>query len=132
MIQLRRSPKHLTVAIALAFAGIIMPGLHRIYLGQPGWGASYLIPGLLWAAFPIGLLVRVASVCDGLIYLFQGEETFQKRFNRGFEGELLSPKVEPNQVQLLVDAIRQLDTLRQDGLITEYEFEQQRRQLIGS
>jgi Short C-terminal domain len=25
-----------------------------------------------------------------------------------------------------------LDTLRQDGLITEYEFEQQRRQLLGS
>jgi TM2 domain-containing membrane protein YozV len=127
-----RHPKQHTVAIALAFAGIAVPGLHRFYLGQLGWGAGYLIPGLLWAAFPVGLLVRVASVCDGLIYLFQGSETFQQRFNGEPLGVVLSPSSEPNQVQQMVEAIRQLDTLRQDGLITEYEFEQQRRQLLGS
>lgn len=127
-----RHPKQHAVAIALAFAGIAVPGLHRLYLGQLGWGAGYLIPGLLWAAFPVGILVRVASVCDGLIYLFQGAETFHQRFNGNNFSGLLKPSPEPNQVQQMVEAIRQLDTLRQDGLITEYEFEQQRRQLLGS
>jgi TM2 domain-containing membrane protein YozV len=127
-----RHPKQHAVAIALAFAGIVVPGLHRLYLGQLGWGAGYLIPGLLWAAFPVGVLVRVASVCDGLIYLFQGAETFHQRFNETHPSDLLSIGAEPNKVQQMVEAIRQLDTLRQDGLITEYEFEQQRRQLLGS
>jgi TM2 domain-containing membrane protein YozV len=127
-----RYPKQHAVAISLAFAGIVVPGLHRLYLGQLGWGAGYLIPGLLWAAFPVGVLVRVASVCDGLIYLFQGAETFHQRFNGTHPSDLLSIGAEPNRVQQIVEAIRQLDTLRQDGLITEYEFEQQRRQLLGS
>jgi TM2 domain-containing membrane protein YozV len=127
-----RHPKQHAVAIALAFAGIVVPGLHRLYLGQLGWGAGYLIPGLLWATFPVGVLVRVASVCDGLIYLFQGAETFHQRFNGTHPSDLLSIGAEPNKVQQMVEAIRQLDTLRQDGLITEYEFEQQRRQLLGS
>jgi hypothetical protein len=36
----------------------------------------------------------------------------------------------PNQVSAIADALRELDDLRQDGLISEYEFEQKRRQLL--
>ncbi|MEO1621361.1 MAG: helix-hairpin-helix domain-containing protein, partial [Cyanobacteria bacterium J06632_3] len=34
-------------------------------------------------------------------------------------------------VGALAEALRELDALRQDGLISEYEFEQKRRQLLG-
>jgi Short C-terminal domain len=34
------------------------------------------------------------------------------------------------QVLSVTDAVRELDQLRQDGLISEYEFEQKRRRLI--
>ncbi len=38
--------------------------------------------------------------------------------------------VDPAQVGAIADALRQLDKLRQDGLMSEYEFEQKRRQLL--
>jgi hypothetical protein len=33
-------------------------------------------------------------------------------------------------VGAIADALRQLDSLRQEGLLSEYEFEQKRRQLL--
>jgi hypothetical protein len=33
-------------------------------------------------------------------------------------------------VSAIAEALRQLDCLRQDGLISEYEFEQKRRKLL--
>jgi hypothetical protein len=37
---------------------------------------------------------------------------------------------DPNVVNALGSALRELDTLRQEGLISEMEFEQKRRQLL--
>jgi hypothetical protein len=34
------------------------------------------------------------------------------------------------QVKAIAEALRELDQLREDGLVTEYEFEQKRRQLL--
>lgn len=31
----------------------------------------------------------------------------------------------------IAESLRQLESLRQEGLVTDYEFEQQRRQLLG-
>ncbi|HBE56290.1 MAG TPA: hypothetical protein DDW56_01850 [Cyanobacteria bacterium UBA11366] len=41
-----------------------------------------------------------------------------------------SPPVDPAQIGAIADALRQLDILRQEGLMSEYEFEQKRRQLL--
>jgi hypothetical protein len=38
--------------------------------------------------------------------------------------------VEPDRIGAIADAVRHLDQLRADGLISEYEFEQKRRQLL--
>jgi hypothetical protein len=35
-----------------------------------------------------------------------------------------------NQVESVANALRELEALRQDGLISEYEFEQKRRQML--
>ncbi|NJM66485.1 MAG: NINE protein [Acaryochloris sp. RU_4_1] len=123
-------PKNRTVAIALAFAGLVLPGLHKFYLGQTRWGIIYGLPGLVWITLPIATLMRVASLCDALIYLSQGEERFHQAFNSAWP-QPSQPTLDPMQMQAIAASLRQLESLRQEGLVTDYEFEQQRRQLLG-
>ena len=123
-------PKNRTVAIALALAGLLLPGLHKLYLGQTRWGVVYLLPGLVWATLPVATLTRVASLCDAVIYLSQGEERFHQAFNPAWP-QPTQPTLEPEKMNAIADSLRQLESLRQDGLVTDYEFEQQRRQLLG-
>lgn len=115
--------KSRSVAAILAFAGTVsISGLHKFYLGQPLWGLLYVL--LSWTPIP-----KVASAIEGVWYLAQDEEAFDRNFNFGKPSVKKSPYV-GNQVGAIADALRELDTLRQDGLISEYEFEQKRRQLL--
>lgn len=110
------------IAIALTLLGTITPvaGLHKLYLGQPLWGIIYL---LLWST-PIP---RIACAIDLVWYVVQNEE-FDYRFNGIATGKHAID--EAQQVNAIAEALRKLDSLREDGLLTEYEFEQKRRQLI--
>jgi TM2 domain-containing membrane protein YozV len=133
-------PKDRKVAAALAFAGAIpipilngtISGLHKFYLGQPRWGLVYLLLGLT----PIP---TVASLIEGAWYLFQDGEEFEQNFNSLAptgssvpSGSSFSSaaQIAPIQVESVAEALRQLDQLRQDGLVSEYEFEQKRRKLL--
>ncbi len=123
-------PKNRKVAAILAFSGIIIPvtGFHKFYLGQPLWGILYLL--LWWTPIP-----RIASAIEGVWYLLQEQTEFDRNFNFGINSASLSAstqaaEVDPAQVGAIADALRQLDRLRQDGLMSEYEFEQKRRQLL--
>ena len=120
------------VAAILAFGGMLIPisGLHKFYLGQPLWGLVYLL--LSWTPIP-----HVASAIEGFWYLSQDGDEFDRNFNQNLEMANLSPVPNPppavnlTNVSAFADALRQLDCLRQDGLISEYEFEQKRRQLLN-
>lgn len=113
--------KNRRVAIALALLGTVTPiaGLHKIYLGQPIWGIIYIV---LWST-PIP---RIASAIDAVWYVVQDQEQFERQFN-GYSD--LNLNTSP-QVKAIAEAMRELDKLREDGLVTEYEFEQKRRQLL--
>ncbi|MGD1922110.1 MAG: NINE protein [Pleurocapsa sp.] len=113
--------KNRRVALALALLGTVSPiaGLHKLYLGQPIWGIIYLI---LWST-PIP---RIASAIDAVWYIVQDQEQFERQFN-GYSN--LNLNTSP-QVKAIAEAMRELDKLREDGLVTEYEFEQKRRQLL--
>lgn len=117
-------PKSRKVAAILAFSGTLVPisGLHKFYLGQPLWGVLYLL--LSWTPIP-----RVASAIEGFWYLVQDAEEFDRNFNADTVVSFQSTVV-PQNVNALADALRQLESLRQEGLISEYEFEQKRRQLL--
>jgi TM2 domain-containing membrane protein YozV len=110
------------VAVVLALLGTITPiaGLHKLYLGQPLWGVIYL---LLWST-PIP---HIASAIDVVWYLVQDLEQFQMQFNGYSDRYNLDNSP---QVSAIAEALRELDRLREDGLMTEYEFEQKRRQLL--
>jgi TM2 domain-containing membrane protein YozV len=110
-------PRH--VAIVLAFASVVLPvsGLHKFYLGQHRWGLVYLL--LSWTPIP-----HVAAAIEAVWYLTQ-PDGFPEMNSAA--GSLASPNL---LVPQLTDGIRQLEQLRVDGLITEYEFEQKRRQFL--
>ncbi len=127
------------VAISLAFAGALptplpLAWLHKFYLGQYLWGVAYLLLA------PTGI-AQVACCLEGIWYLSQSDDAFSDRFpksplaaNLGASPEVLSnsaSSTSPDQIAAQVaKALRDLDRLRQDGLMTEYEFEQKRRTLL--
>ncbi|BAZ88701.1 NINE protein [Cylindrospermopsis curvispora] len=114
--------KNRAIAAVLAFSGAIaISGLHKFYLGQPVWGILYVL--LSWTPIP-----KIASAIEGVWYLTQDEETFNRKFNSG-QSVSSSPEVGAH-VESVANALRELDALREEGLISEYEFEQKRRQLI--
>ena len=106
------------VAIVLAFASVVLPvaGLHKFYLGQHRWGLVYLL--LSWTPIP-----HVAAAIEAVWFLTQPEGFTQRNpMANVAAANLVVPQ--------LTDGIRQLEQLRVDGLITEYEFEQKRRQFL--
>jgi TM2 domain-containing membrane protein YozV len=107
------------VAIVLAFASVVLPvsGLHKFYLGQYRWGLVYLL--LSWTPIP-----HVAAAIEAVWYLAQPESLAGMNT---VIGSVAAPNLLMPQ---LTDGIRQLEQLRVDGLITEYEFEQKRRQFL--
>lgn len=127
-------PKSRKVAVMIALLGTVISipipiaGIHKFYLRQPLWGIIYL---LLWNT-PIP---RIACAVDAVIYFIQDQEEFHRRFNLNLTYDQ-SPTsinlagIDPSQVSALAEALRQLDQLREDGLVSEYEFEQKRRQLL--
>ncbi|MEE6159897.1 NINE protein [Cylindrospermopsis raciborskii] len=115
--------KNRAIAAVLAFSGAIaISGLHKFYLGQPLWGILYVL--LSWTPIP-----KIASAIEGVWYITQDEETFNRKFNSGNLSVHSSPEVGAH-VESVANALRELDALREEGLISEYEFEQKRRQLI--
>ena len=143
--------KNRNVAAIWAFVGVLplalpgfsethLAGLHRFYLREYGWGLVYLFFGLLTP------IPWIAGVLEGIWYLVQDEMEFDGHFNQGVSAidspadistirTLATPTILVKSVSPAVktaEAVRELDRLRQDGLLSEYEFEQKRRQLIDS
>jgi Short C-terminal domain len=133
------------MAAVLAFAGLLpfafttvpmLPLLtagHKVYLRQWRWALLY---GAV-AIVPIPAIAKmawVASILEGIWYLMQEPEAFDLNFNQAVPPEQLARQTATagpiKQVLSVTDAVRELDQLRQDGLISEYEFEQKRRRLI--
>ncbi len=123
-------PRQRGKAIVLALAGILLPGIHKFYLGEWRWGIVYLLT--YFTSIP-----QIASVIEGVWYGLMSDEVFDHNFNQRYllmrQAQTLQTVQnfpDPKQVQSVAEALRQLDQLRQDGLISEYEFEQKRRQWL--
>ncbi|MEO0756147.1 MAG: hypothetical protein AAFY78_04655 [Cyanobacteria bacterium J06648_16] len=123
-------------AAALAFVGAVQPSplpltfLHKLYLKQYGWSAVYLVLGLTQVA-------RVACAVEGVWYAF-GAPLPQLRLpvtqtgdaQTGATATATANSIVAKETPIRVEAVRALEQLRQDGLLSEYEFEQQRRQIL--
>ncbi len=60
------------VVLALFLGGI---GIHKFYLGQGFQGVLYLL--LCWTLLP-----AIIAFIEGIIYLCQSQESFDKLYNR--------------------------------------------------
>ncbi|WP_204139734.1 hypothetical protein [Halomicronema sp. CCY15110] len=118
-----QSPQQWKIAAALAFAGALSPlpipvsGLHKFYLRQPVWGGIYLLLG--WTGIP-----RIACAVEGVWLLVRSQNDTPAR-DTVYESVAVS-----EQTQAIATALRELEKLRQEGLISEQEFEQNRRTLL--
>jgi TM2 domain-containing membrane protein YozV len=125
-------PKSRRVAALLALAGAIpivggfhLVGLHKLYLGQRWWCLIYLALALTGSK-----LVWIAGLFDAVFYLIQNPDEFEMNFNGEVSSEMGTIDFKQSSVVTVSESLRELDQLRQDGLISEYEFEQKRRKLL--
>ncbi|WP_310487235.1 NINE protein [Chamaesiphon sp. VAR_69_metabat_338] len=120
----RTTPKNRQLAVILAFASMTIPvaGFHKFYLGQPVWGVVYLL--LSWTPIP-----HIASAIEAVWYLTQDSTHFENNVNLSVASNL-APSGSTPAIATMAESIRELDKLRADGLISEYEFEQKRRQWL--
>lgn len=118
--------KRWTLAAALAFAGAFNPlpipitGIHKFYLGQPIWGGIYLLLG--WTQIP-----RIACAMEGIWYLTRARHSMPLPTT---DAPLNDGVTVSQQTQAIAAALRELEKLRLEGLISEQEFEQNRRSLL--
>jgi TM2 domain-containing membrane protein YozV len=120
----RTTPKNRQIAIILAVASMTIPvaGFHKFYLGQPVWGIVYLL--LSWTPIP-----HIAAAIEAVWYLTQDSTQFETNFN-SLMPTTATPILVAQPMTTISESIRELDKLRSDGLISEYEFEQKRRQWL--
>jgi TM2 domain-containing membrane protein YozV len=118
------TPKSRQLAIILAFASMVAPvaGFHKFYLGQPVWGVIYVL--LSWTPVP-----HIASAIEAVWYLTQATKHFDDNFN-SLSAQVTAPQLIAHPMTTVAESIRELEQLRVDGLISEYEFEQKRRQWL--
>ncbi len=129
-----KEPKSRKIAIIFALLGTILPigGLHKFYLGQYLWGIIYLLLRFSpWGHFD--LLLQSACAFEAVWYFLQSPEDFNLRFNLGWGLEQVNQaSMAAQQIRDLGQALQTLEKLRQDGLISELEFEQKRRNLVDN
>ncbi|HAC65259.1 MAG TPA: hypothetical protein DCF68_17465 [Cyanothece sp. UBA12306] len=130
--KLLNQPKSRKITIFLSLLATLVPwpiaGLHKFYVGQPIWGVIYF---LLWNT-PIP---RIACAIDLVWYFVQGEDQFNGQFNGSSTVNTQVSHLNPTLTEsvcvgAIAENLRELDQLREDGLVSEYEFEQKRRQLL--
>jgi TM2 domain-containing membrane protein YozV len=99
-------------------------GMHKFYLGNAGMGIIYLL--FCWTLIP-----AIASFIEAIILFSMSDKEFDMRYNR-------PPVMYPNNNVLNnsrnisdnLDNIRKLHRLKEDGIITEEEFEIKKKKLL--
>ncbi len=126
------NPKSRRIAALLAIVGAVpilggfhLVGLHKLYLGQRWWCLIYLALALTGSK-----IAWIAALFDAVFYLIQNPDEFDINFNDQIVPEMGTISLKSNAVVTVSESLRELDQLRQDGLISEYEFEQKRRKLL--
>jgi TM2 domain-containing membrane protein YozV len=138
-------PRSRRVAALLALAGAIpifggfhIVGLHKLYVGQRWWCLIYIALALTGSK-----AAWIAGLFDAIFYLIQNPDEFDANFNEGSPVEVDAAGIFRKEASDSIDAVpparrstviaetlRELDQLREDGLVSEYEFEQKRRKLL--
>ncbi len=126
----REHQKSKKITVFLTLLGALQPtpvpvaGIHKFYLGQYGWGVIYMLLG-------VTQVPRIACAAEGIWYL--AEPMLKGGWSMLWSILEPSPPVAPilNQtVETVANSLREIEHLRQEGLLSEHEFEQKRRSLL--
>jgi len=79
---------------------------------------------------PLRPIPHIACALEGAWLLGRPPEFFGAEAAKSAPPAKPAPPIDPKQMNALGVALRELDRLRQEGLISEAEFEQKRRQLL--
>lgn len=122
-----------TAAILAFFLGGL--GVHKFYLNQSGMGLLYLL--FCWTGIPMFI-----ALVEGIVYLITDDQTFQRKYGNQTQAQL--PSAAPNQTAQNVtvnmpghgsntnvsDELQKLSELRTAGVLTDAEFQAQKRKLL--
>lgn len=100
--------------LALLLGGL---GVHRFYLKQIGLGILYLV--FFWTFIP-----AIVALVDGIIILLQSDESFNAKYNEGISI--------PVNITNVADELLKLSSLKDQGVITELEFQNRKGTLLRS
>jgi TM2 domain-containing membrane protein YozV len=121
--------------LALLVGGL---GAHKFYLGRTGAGIAYLL--FSWTFIP-----SVIAFVEGIVYLTMAPEDFNAKYNAlpGGGYAMLPGQQQPQQIVVNVaqqssapaksvaEELKALNDLRMQGALTEEEFADQKRKLLG-
>jgi TM2 domain-containing membrane protein YozV len=94
-------------------------GAHKFYLGEVGWGITYLV--FCWTGIP-----WIAGFIEFLYLLSMDDQGFDRRFNERY---LTTSDYNYNVLQE-AQGLEKLAELKNRGLLTDEEFEAKRRQIL--
>lgn len=126
-------------------------GVHCFYLGKTGKGVLYLIVGLigLFTWFPL-ILTGIASFIDFIVILCKSEEDFNREYNAQYmqqrqnfsSGQYQTSYNQPPTQQITpmapqsentkTDQLLSLKKLLDSGVLTQDEFDEQKRKILNS
>jgi TM2 domain-containing membrane protein YozV len=97
-------------------------GVHRFYLGQTGLGFIYFI--FCWTLIP-----ALIALIDAIIFWTMDEQRFNDKYNQGAL-QFMQRGMSANNLSS-TEQLERLAALREKGLLTQQEFDQQKQQLLS-
>jgi TM2 domain-containing membrane protein YozV len=115
--------------LALFLGGI---GAHKFYVGKTAMGIVYLC--FCWTFIP-----AVISLVEAILFLTASEQAFNLKYNAGLVAALPQQNIVVNVQNTTApiaassaESLKALHDLKVSGALTEEEFAQEKRKLLGS
>ncbi|WP_461133927.1 NINE protein [Spirosoma lituiforme] len=96
-------------------------GVHRFYLSQTGLGFLYLV--FCWTFIP-----AIVALIDAIIFWTMDEQKFNSKYNQGAL-QFMQTNMQGTSLSS-VEQLEKLAMLREKGMLTEDEYDQQKRQVL--
>jgi TM2 domain-containing membrane protein YozV len=97
-------------------------GVHRFYLGQTGLGFLYLV--FFWTFIPV-----ILGLIDAIIFWTISENSFNNKYNLALKQFMQSSTSAPSLS--VTEKLERLASLKERGMLTDDEFNQQKAQLLA-
>jgi TM2 domain-containing membrane protein YozV len=108
----------LTAGLLGIFLGAF--GAHHFYLGNTTRAIIYVL--LFWT-----IIIPILGLVEGIIIITMPDEEFDNKYNSGVRYN----NTFNNSPVNVASELRELHRLKEDGIISHEEFEQQKRKLLN-